>query len=45
MRKLGNRSGGLPYTVLLDRRGALKHQHLGALQAPQLREVLALVLN
>lgn len=41
LRRLGNRSGGLPYTVALDRRGALVSRHLGALNQAQLRQVLA----
>jgi len=45
MRKLGNRAGALPYTVLIDRRGALQRQHLGALDEPALRQVLASILD
>jgi peroxiredoxin len=41
LRGLGNRSGGLPYTVVLDRRGAIVHRHLGALTEADLRQVLA----
>lgn len=41
LRSLGNRSGGLPYTVVLDRRGAVTHRHLGALTEADLRQVLA----
>jgi thiol-disulfide isomerase/thioredoxin len=41
LRALGNRSGGLPYTVVLDRRGAVVHRHLGALTEADLRQVLA----
>ena len=40
VRSLGNPAGGLPYTVALDRRGALAHRHLGALSEPALRQVL-----
>lgn len=41
MRKLGNSSGGLPYTVFFDRKGAVAHRKLGALKAPELETVLA----
>jgi len=41
IRALGNRSGGLPYTVALDRHGALAGRKLGALTEPELRQVLA----
>lgn len=30
MRRLGNKAGGLPYTVLLDRNGAITYRKLGA---------------
>jgi peroxiredoxin len=41
LRVLGNRSGGLPYTVALDRHGALAGRKLGALSESELRQVLA----
>lgn len=41
IRGLGNRAGGLPYTVALDRRGAIVERHLGALKEAELRQVLA----
>jgi peroxiredoxin len=41
LRKLGNRGGGLPYTVALDRHGALLERRLGALSESDLRQVLA----
>lgn len=41
LRGLGNRTGGLPYTVALDRNGALAERHLGALKESELRQVLA----
>jgi thiol-disulfide isomerase/thioredoxin len=41
LRGLGNRSGGLPYTVLLDRGGAVIHRHLGAMTEADLRQVWA----
>jgi peroxiredoxin len=41
LRGLGNRAGGLPYTVALDRNGAVAERRLGALKEPELRQVLA----
>jgi thiol-disulfide isomerase/thioredoxin len=41
LRRLGNRAGGLPYSVGLDRSGALVARHLGALKEADLRQVLA----
>lgn len=41
LRKLGNRSGGLPYTVVLDATGAIAYRHLGAFTGADLRRVLA----
>lgn len=40
LRTLGNRSGGLPYTIALDRSGAIVQRHLGALKQSELRQVL-----
>lgn len=40
MRQLGNSSGGLPYTVIGDRQGALVHRKLGALTAGELDGLL-----
>lgn len=40
LRKLGNRGGGLPYTVILDGTGALVRRHLGAFTASDLRRLL-----
>jgi thiol-disulfide isomerase/thioredoxin len=40
MRRLGNSSGGLPYTVTADRQGALVHRKLGALKPGELDGVL-----
>ena len=40
MRKLGNRGGGLPYSIVLDRTGSIAERHLGALTAEDLRRVL-----
>ena len=36
MRQLGNSGGGLPYTVIADREGALVHRKLGALKQAEL---------
>lgn len=35
-RRLGNKAGALPYTVILDREGGLVRSHLGLLREPQL---------
>ena len=40
MRGLGNDRGGLPFTVVLDRRGVVAHHKLGALSRPELDRVL-----
>jgi thiol-disulfide isomerase/thioredoxin len=40
IRSLGNRAGGLPYTVALDRNGAIVKRHLGALSEVGLRQVM-----
>jgi peroxiredoxin len=40
VRKLGNRAGALPYTVVLDATGAVVRRHLGAFAAPDLRRLL-----
>lgn len=39
-RTLGNPSGALPYTVLVDRKGRIVHSHLGQVQPAQLRRWL-----
>lgn len=41
MRRLGNNSGGLPYTVVADRQGRLVHRKLGALKQAELDAILA----
>jgi hypothetical protein len=41
MRHLGNSSGGLPYTVVVDRQGGVVHRKLGALKPAELDAVLA----
>ncbi len=45
MRGLGNRSGGLPYTVVFDRSGALVERRLGALTRQDLQQVLSGLLR
>jgi thiol-disulfide isomerase/thioredoxin len=40
MRQLGNSAGGLPYTVVADRRGAIIHRQLGALKQEDLDRIL-----
>lgn len=45
MRKLGNKAGGLPYTVFLNRRGLLVRRKLGALQGAELESILAGMLK
>jgi thiol-disulfide isomerase/thioredoxin len=40
MRRLGNGLGGLPYTVVLDRLGAVAHRRLGALTRAELEGVI-----
>jgi thiol-disulfide isomerase/thioredoxin len=41
MRRLGNSTGGLPYTVFFDREGRVAHRKLGALKGPDLEQILA----
>jgi len=45
MRRLGNASGGLPFTVLLDRRGRLAGRKLGAFSAADLDTAVADLLR
>jgi len=40
VRKLGNPSGGLPFTVILDRAGSIVETKLGAYQATELEVIL-----
>jgi hypothetical protein len=40
VRKLGNKAGGLPYTVFLDRAGEPRKTKLGALRQPELEGLL-----
>ena len=41
MRGLGNRAGGLPFTVFLDRTGTLVRKKLGVLKQPELDRILS----
>jgi len=45
MKQLGNQSGGLPFTVVLDRGGAVAKTRLGALKAGELDLILAPLLR
>lgn len=41
MRDLGNKAGGLPFTVVLDRAGRIVERHLGAYEKAELDRALA----
>lgn len=43
-RKLGNRLGGLPYTVVVDRRGDVRHRHPGEMTKDRLEQILQSLL-
>jgi len=45
MRNLGNRSGGLPFTVAMDRHGTIRHRKLGAYSQAELSAELATLLR
>lgn len=45
MQQLGNRGAGLPFSVLLDRRGTLRARKLGAYSAAELRKEIAGLLR
>jgi thiol-disulfide isomerase/thioredoxin len=45
MEKLGNASGALPFTVLLDRQGRLADRRLGAYSEAQLRDALGTLVQ
>ena len=40
VRKLGNPSGGLPFTVVLDRKGGIAHRNLGAITEQKIEDQL-----
>ena len=45
IRALGNRSGGLPFTVFLDPAGRIAQNKLGVLRQPELDAILAALMN
>jgi thiol-disulfide isomerase/thioredoxin len=45
IRELGNRSGGLPFTVFLDRGGAVARTKLGLLRQPELEAILGSLIT
>lgn len=45
MRKLGNRAGALPFTVVLDSHGRLAHRKLGAVHKDELEAILIRLLR
>jgi hypothetical protein len=45
LRRLGNRSGALPFTVMLDAAGRLRERRLGPYSAAELRVGLARLLR
>ena len=38
--KIGNRFGGLPFTVVVDREGAIRHRQPGELTQSELEPIL-----
>ena len=44
VRNLGNPSGGLPFTVVLDRKGSVAHRNLGAITQKKIEDQLAPML-
>jgi thiol-disulfide isomerase/thioredoxin len=45
MRKLGNKSGALPFTVIQNRAGAIAFRRLGILKQPELDQALDAILG
>ncbi len=45
MRQLGNKSGALPYSVVLDRQGEVAKSHLGLLTLQKMRDLVEPVLS
>jgi hypothetical protein len=41
LRRLGNKAGGLPYTVILDGGGRPAYRKMGVLQRPELERMLS----
>jgi thiol-disulfide isomerase/thioredoxin len=44
-RRLGNRAGALPYTVILDRKGKVVATHLGLISAAELTRIITPLLG
>lgn len=44
-RRLGNKAGGLPFTVILDRHGNLVRTHLGLISEAELARIIAPLLG
>jgi thiol-disulfide isomerase/thioredoxin len=44
-RQLGNKVGGLPYTIVLDHEGSLIADHLGIVSRPQLDRIVRPLLS
>jgi peroxiredoxin len=45
MKELGNPGGGLPYTVIADRKGELVHHQLGLLKQAELEALVVQLLR
>jgi thiol-disulfide isomerase/thioredoxin len=45
MKDLGNSSGGLPFSLFLDRRGRVSHRKLGPLAGPELEGIVTSLLR
>lgn len=45
MRRLGNATGALPYTLVLDRKGAIAARHLGLLTSQQVADLVQPLLR
>ena len=45
MKDLGNSSGGLPFSLFLDRRGRVAHRKLGPLAGPELEGIVISLLR
>lgn len=45
VRELGNKAGGLPFTVVLDRQGRVKATHLGELSGPDIERLIRPLLG
>ena len=45
MKDLGNSAGGLPFSLLLDRRGRVAHRKLGPLAEAELQEIVTPLLR